>query len=71
MTKAEIIQAIKEAWTNALLDEKDIREDIAESYAAWVKGLIQAAAPELSGVMEQQAAAQGGGEGQAAPAGGQ
>ena len=68
MTRAEIIQSIKEAWVAALMDERDIREDIAESYAAWVQGLIQAAAPELSGqaAMQQEQAAQGaGGEAQA------
>lgn len=53
MDKREIIQMIKDAWVRALMDEKDIREDIAESYSAWVKGLIQQAAPELSGVTAQ------------------
>lgn len=63
MTKSDIIAAMKSAWTNALMDEKDLREDIAESYSAWVQGLIQAAAPELSGTMQQQA--QGGDQMQA------
>lgn len=53
MDKREIIQMIKDAWVRALMDEKDIREDIAESYSAWVKGLIQRAAPELSGATAQ------------------
>lgn len=53
MDKREIIQMIKDAWVRALMDEKDIREDIAESYSAWVKGLIQQAAPELSGATAQ------------------
>ena len=69
MTRAEIIQAIKEAWVSALMDVKDIREDIADSYAAWVRGLIQAAAPELSGQAQMQAGqGQGGGGEAAAPA---
>ena len=67
MTRAEIIGMIKQAWTTALMDVKDIREDIAESYANWVKALIQAAAPDLMG----QGAAQGeGAEGGAGGGGG-
>lgn len=70
MTRAEIIQMLKDAWTRALMDEKDLREDIAESYSAWVQGLIQAAAPELSGAAQQQQAegqGQGGNQMQAQP----
>ena len=44
---------LKQAWTEALMDEKDLREDIADSYAAWVQGLIESAAPELSGQQGQ------------------
>ena len=58
MTRADIIQMLKGAWTRALMDEKDLREDIAESYSAWVQGLIQAAAPELSGAAQQQSGGQ-------------
>lgn len=50
---------LKQAWTNALLDEKDLREDIADSYAAWVQGLIESAAPELSGQQQGQGQGQG------------
>ena len=76
MTKAEIVDAIKQAWTRELLDEADLREDIADTYAEWVRGIVQAAAPDLQG---QPAASngdqQGGQEGQqaqgeAAPQGG-
>lgn len=49
MTKAEITDALKEAWTAALMDEKDLLEDIADSYASWVQGIVKAAAPELKG----------------------
>ena len=66
MTRAEIIGMIKQAWTTALMDVKDIREDIAESYSSWVRTVIQAAAPDLMG----QGAAQGGGEEGGAPANG-
>lgn len=45
---------LKQAWTDALMDEADLREDLAESYASWVQGLVQAAAPELSGQAQQQ-----------------
>ena len=71
MTKAEIIQSMKEAWTRALMDEREITEDLADSYASWVQGLVQAAAPDLQG---QPAASNGdqqqGGQ-QGAPQGGQ
>ena len=49
MTKAEIIQSMKEAWTRALMDEREVTEDLAESYSSWVQGLVQAAAPGLQG----------------------
>lgn len=61
MTKSEIIKGLKDAWTRALMDEKDIREDIAESYSAWVQGIVKAAAPELQG---EPAAQEGSGQGQ-------
>ena len=61
MTKSEIVQGLKDAWTRALMDEKDIREDIAESYSAWVQGIVNAAAPELKG---EPAAQEGSGQGQ-------
>ena len=64
MRKQELIDMLKQAWTDALMDEADLREDIADSYAAWVQGLIESAAPELSGQQQQQQ--QGGG----APPGG-
>ena len=59
MRKQELIDMLKQAWTDALMDEADLREDIADSYAAWVQGLIESAAPELSGQQQQQQ--QGGG----------
>ena len=59
MTKAEIVEAIKRAWTRELLDEADLREDIADTYAEWVRGIVQAAAPDLQG---QPAASNGGGQ---------
>ena len=65
MTRAEIITAIKEAWVRELMDVKDIREDVADSYAAWVQGVVQSAAADLQ---SQPAAAQQGG-GQAAEGG--
>ena len=49
MTKAEIIQGIKDAWSKALMDEKDLHEDVADSYVSWVLGLVESAAPELQG----------------------
>ena len=67
MTKAEIIQSMKEAWTRALMDEREITEDLADSYASWVQGLVQAAAPDLQG----QPAASNGDQQQGAPQGGQ
>lgn len=74
MTRAEIIQMIKDAWVRALMDVKDIREDIAETYSAWVRSLIQQAAPELSGTAMQtgggEAQGGGGGGGEAAAASG-
>ena len=66
MRKQELIDMLKQAWTDALMDEADLREDIADSYAAWVQGLIESAAPELSGQQQQQQQQQGGG----APPGG-
>lgn len=65
MTRAEIINAIKEAWVRELMDVKDIREDVADSYAAWVQGIVQSAAADLQA---QPAASQQGG-GQAAEGG--
>ena len=59
MTKAEIVEAIKQAWTRELLDEADLREDIADTYAGWVRGIVQAAAPDLQG---QPAASNGDGQ---------
>lgn len=85
MNKADIISMLKQAWTTALMDEADLREDMAESYASWVQGLMKAAAPELSGQAQQQQQQQqpqggapqggqppaaGGGGMQAAPEGG-
>ena len=49
MTKSDIIQSMKEAWTRALMDEREVTEDLAESYSSWVQGLVQAAAPDLQG----------------------
>lgn len=49
MTKADISKMLREAWTAALMDTNDFREDLADNYAAWVQGLIKAAAPELTG----------------------
>lgn len=70
MTKAEIIQSLKDAWTRELMDIKDLREDIAESYSAWVQGMVKQAASDLQG---QPAASngdqQGGQEGQQAQGG--
>ena len=68
MRRQELIDMLKQAWTTALLDEKDLREDIAESYAAWVQGLIQSAAPELSGQQQGQGQQQGGAPAQGAAA---
>ena len=55
MTQLDIIGMLKQAWTAALMDEKDLREDLAESYASWVRGLIQSAADELTMSGQQQA----------------
>lgn len=60
MTRAEIISAIKEAWVRELMDVKDIREDVADSYAAWVQGVVQSAAADLQA--QPAAAQQGGGQ---------
>ena len=60
MTKAEIIQSLKDAWTRELMDIRDLREDIAESYSAWVQGIVKQAAPDLQG---QPAASNGGQQG--------
>ena len=78
MTKAEIVDAIKQAWTRELLDEADLREDIADTYAEWVRGIVQAAAPDLQGQPaasngDQQGGQQQGAQqpqGEAAPQGG-
>ena len=59
MKRADLITMLKEAWTNALLDAKDLREDMAESYSAWVMGLIQSSAQELSGQQPQGGAPEG------------
>ena len=67
MTKADIIQSMKEAWTRALMDERELTDDLAESYSSWVQGLVKAAAPDLQG----QAAASNGGQQQGAQQGGQ
>ncbi len=67
MTKAETIAALKEAWTRELMDEADLRDDITESYSAWVQGIVKQAAPDLQG----QPAASGGGEQQGQAQGGQ
>lgn len=71
MTKVDIIQMMKDAWARALMDEKDLREDMADAYAAWVQGLIQKATLELSGVQQAQGQSEGGAqEGAAPPEGG-
>ena len=65
MTKADITNALKEAWTAALMDEKDILDDIADSYASWVQAIVKAAAPELKGepaAQEGSQQEQGGGQ---------
>ena len=76
MTKAEIIQSLKDAWTRELMDIKELREDIAESYSAWVQGMVKQAAPDLQGQPAasngEQQDGQGGqqAQGAAAPQGG-
>ena len=61
MKRQELIDMLKQAWVAALLDEKDLREDLADSYASWVQGLIESAAPELSGQQQGQSQQQQGG----------
>lgn len=68
MRKQELVDMLKQAWTDALMDEKDLREDLADSYASWVQGLIESAAPELSG--QQQGQGQGQQQGGAPAQGG-
>lgn len=70
MTRVDIIQMMKDAWARALMDEKDLREDMADAYAAWVQGLIQKATLELSGAQAQGQGESSAQEGAAPPEGG-
>lgn len=70
MTRAEIVQSLKDAWTRELMDAGDLRDDIADSYAAWVRGLVSAAAPSLAGQPAAQGDGGAAGGGGAAPAAG-
>ena len=77
MTRAEITKSIRAAWTKALMDTNDLSDDIADSYSAWVRGVVQSAAADLQGQpaaaggQQQQQGGQPMPEGGQAPAGGQ
>lgn len=49
MTKQEQNQIIKNKWVEQLATEKEIPEDIANTYSVWLRGIIKNASAQLVG----------------------
>jgi len=69
ITMEEVNQALRDTWTLELKKEESLPKQLAKSYKAWVRGLIQNAAAglqqnEAAGANDQEAA-QGAGGGEA------
>lgn len=66
---SEINTALKENFQRQLQDVRDLPEDLARGYRAWVQGLVKAAAAKMAAEAGP-AQAQAQGQGQQTAAGG-